>query len=459
MERAGKGDLIGQVEIPIQTLTDHKQHEQWYPLAGTNANQYIAGEMHLKIEYKRDERNLLVQVVGAKNLAPKGVGGTSNPYIRLHLGKRKKKTKTINKTLFPTFNDLFEFKLKNDDPDELVLVLWHRDMLNSVFMGRVVIPYEELEPNYLYDGWYVITANETAQPGDDEEEDLGPPSDLPPINEIPTSTRKSTIMRPLSPNGHGSPSVSPAWTLGNHRAQSQGTLIGSNPARMARSSSGDVSSPLSSSSSGESTERRVPARGTMTTPPSASATSHSRKPSSLTQSTSELGSGPSELGDLRLVLKYTEETVLPSVEYTELLSLPLDERLDVVRALSKVTHEKEDVGRCLSQIFEAKGRAEDLIIALTCDEVEQTDDSDVLFRANSLATKTFDYYLKLVALPYLHSTIEEVIREIYATKKPCEVDPTRMDKSEDLSRNFANLLSFAEEICFRIFSSVEQCPQ
>merc|ERR1712137_738983 len=106
----------------------------------------------------------------------------------------------------------------------------------------------------------------------------------------------------------------------------------------------------------------------------------------------------------------------------------------------------------------AKGRAEDLIIALTCDEVEQTDDSDVLFRANSLATKTFDYYLKLVALPYLHSTIEEVIREIYATKKPCEVDPTRMDKSEDLSRNFANLLSFAEEICFRIFSSVEQCP-
>jgi len=165
-----------------------------------------------------------------------------------------------------------------------------------------------------------------------------------------------------------------------------------------------------------------------------------------------------DLGDIRLVLKYTEETVLPDFEYRELLDLLMEDNLDVIRALGSVTTEKEDVGRCLSHIFEYKGKAEELIICLTCNEVDQQDDPDVLFRANSLATKAFDYYLKLVGLPYLHNTLEDVIKEVYTTKKPCELDPTRVEKTDDLSKHFVNLRAFADEICGRIFNSVEMCP-
>lgn len=160
MEKGGRGDVIGKVEVPIRTLMDQKQHDQWYALADADAAQYIAGEVHLKVEYKPASNELLVQVVSAKNLAPKGTGGTSNPFIRVQLGKRKKKTRTVYKSLAPTFNELYEFKLRPEDPDELYLVLSHRETLTSVFMGSISIPYTTLDPNVLYDGWYMVTDNE-----------------------------------------------------------------------------------------------------------------------------------------------------------------------------------------------------------------------------------------------------------------------------------------------------------
>jgi hypothetical protein len=428
MERAGKGDMIGKVEVPVQTLSDQKQHEQWYPLAGADASEYIAGEVRLKLEYKKEEQLLLAQVVSAKNLAPKGIGGTSNPYVRVQLGRRKKKTKVVNRTLTPTFNEIFEFKVKPDGTDELVVVLMHRDKLNSVFMGRFAVPFMELEPNYLYDGWYVVTANGVE---DTEEDEYSSGVDTPPVNESPTTRRRDTIEH-----------LPAGWQLGPHRNRQGGDIP-------------RVESATDISSLAELARRRGAERSNSTV-----SLQDRRK---VLSSSSETGLSserkPVSLGDIRMVLKYTQEMVLPSVEYTELLELMMEDKFAVLRALGSVTTEKEDVGRCLSQIFEAKGKAEELIICLTCEEVAHTNDPDVLFRANSLATKTFDYYLKLVALPYLRNTLEETIKEIYVTKKSCEVDPTRLEKSEDLPRNFANLHGFAEEICSRIFQSLEQCPK
>ena len=391
MEKAGKGDVIGKIEIPVKTLSDQKQHEQWYPLASADANQYIAGEVHLKLEYKPQDGCLLVKVVAAKNLAPKGIGGLSNPYIRLQLGKRKKKTKTVNKTVCPTFNDIFEFKVKPEDPTELILTVWHKDMLNSVFMGKIVIPYSEFEPNFLYDGWYVVTDNQDGQDIDDEESGAS-----------------------LSDSCDGS-------QAGSHRK-------------------------LKNTSSLLANTRRLTLMGDI---------KPSRSSSDLAASAKEENS----CGDIRIVLKYTEETVLPDQEYEELLDVLMKDKLDIIRALGQVTNEKEDVGRCLSQIFETKGKGEDLIICLTCDEVEKTKDPSVLFRANSLATKAFDYYLKLVGLPYLHQTLQDVVKEVYATKKACEVDPTRLEKTDDIEKNFANLTAFEEDICSRIFGSIDGVPQ
>ena len=381
MEKAGKGDVIGKIEVPITSLKDQKQHEQWYPLARADAEQYIAGDVHLKVEYKPKEMLLLVQVVEAKNLAPKGIGGTSNPYIRLLIGKKKKKTKTVNKTLTPTFNDLFEFKLRADDSKELFLVLYHRETLGSVFMGKITIPYTELEPDFLYDGWYMVTANQ------DDEEDENPNQ-----NDDDNEEEEEEIDdAPFIPEDNNQTSTS--TTSNNSNATTAVTT-----------------------------------------------------------------SKEKELGDIRIVLKYTEETVLPNNAYDELWELLLNDKMEIIQLLGKITKEKEDVGRTLARLFEFKGKASDLIITLTCREVEETADPDVIFRANSLATKAFDYYMKLVGLPYLHNTLEDLVKEIYNTKKLCEVDPTRLEKTDDVQKNFLNLQNYVQEFCDAIFNSVEDCP-
>ena len=88
-----------------------------------------------------------------------------------------------------------------------------------------------------------------------------------------------------------------------------------------------------------------------------------------------------------------------------------------------------------------------------------TENPDVIFRANTLATKALDYYMKLVGLPYLYSTLHAVVKEIYNYKKPFEVDPHRVDKGEDIKKNFQNLLALVQQTTNCIFESTDVCPQ
>ena len=422
MEKAGKGDVIGKVEVPIQNLLDQKQHEQWYPLADADAKQYIAGEVHLKLEYKPESNSLLAQVVGAKNLAPKGIGGTSNPFIRLNIGKKKKKTKTINRTLCPTYNELFEFKIKSDDPDELIIMIWHKDIINMTFMGKIVIPYKELEPNFLYDGWYVVT--------NDQQNDSNTNTNN---NNMDDKNKMELIpKKPLTLSSSlAGESVRESKQLQNKDLlaikQTRGRRITLGNAR-AESNSEKENNIKKEEEKKEKKEEIIPSQK------------------------------EKQLGDIRLVLKYTEEVVLPDIEYLELLDLLKEDNFSIIRALGKVTNEKEDVGRCISQVFEHTGKVEDLIICLTCDEVENTSDPEVLFRANSLATKTFDYYLKLIGLEYLHSVLENIIKDIYSSKKSCELDPTRLEKTEDIQKNLLYLQSLTDDTCTAIFNSLELLP-
>ena len=55
-------------------------------------------------------------------------------------------------------------------------------------------------------------------------------------------------------------------------------------------------------------------------------------------------------------------------------------------------------------------------------------DVNTLFRGNSLATKSFDQFMKVVGMPYLHETLKPVIDQIYDEKKLVELDPQKMER-------------------------------
>lgn len=456
--RMEKGDVLGKVELPVSMMMDERQHEQWYPLAPADASQYIAGEVHLKIEYKPEDSILLVQVVEARNLAPKGIGGTSNPYIKVHMGKKKKKTRTMNKTLQPVYNELFEFKLTPSSEKELVLVAWHKDKMNSQFLGKVTLPYTELEPSFLYDAWYTVTDNQgTDDVYDDEEEASAPapPQQAPAQAAAPEPTKpaeKAPKSLDRSPKDELAPPI--RWISGTLASHRSSTSIEIPPAAAA---TGPASPGLDSRRGSSPALTRLLEAST-----SSSSLSEEPSPrdkgSSLEKLSTSGGERKKALGDIRIVFKYTEEIVFPLVEYDRLLELLMDPAMDVIHALGDVTTAKEDVGRTLSHIFESKGKAVELIKGMTNREIDNTSDPDVIFRANTLGTKTLDYFMKLAGMPYLKKTLQKLITDVFTQKKPCEVDPTRLEKTDDISKNFANLLSYCEDFTSAILNSVDDCP-
>ncbi|GAM25578.1 hypothetical protein SAMD00019534_087530 [Acytostelium subglobosum LB1] len=165
------------------------------------------------------------------------------------------------------------------------------------------------------------------------------------------------------------------------------------------------------------------------------------------------------LGDVRLKLKYSEEVVLPLKSYGPLLEFIQDDEMSVINILGNISKQRETIANILIRVFEKTDRCADLLRRLTEQEIDSTDNPDIIFRGNSLATKSVDLYMKLIGLPYLASTIGPLIKKIYVSKKSCEIDPTKLEKGEDIKKNCRNLLSFVKKMASAIMGSAERCPE
>jgi len=78
-----------------------------------------------------------VTVIGARGLAAMDSNGTSDPYVTLHLGKRREKTKTQHKCLDPSWNQTFTFDCQNSI-DRLIVRVWDEDEdIKSRIIGRI----------------------------------------------------------------------------------------------------------------------------------------------------------------------------------------------------------------------------------------------------------------------------------------------------------------------------------
>eukprot|EP00027_Filamoeba_sp_ATCC50430_P007526 CAMPEP_0168558086 /NCGR_PEP_ID=MMETSP0413-20121227/9777_1 /TAXON_ID=136452 /ORGANISM="Filamoeba nolandi, Strain NC-AS-23-1" /LENGTH=757 /DNA_ID=CAMNT_0008589173 /DNA_START=81 /DNA_END=2354 /DNA_ORIENTATION=+ len=165
-----------------------------------------------------------------------------------------------------------------------------------------------------------------------------------------------------------------------------------------------------------------------------------------------------QLGCLRVKVKYTEEIILPLSKYQPLLKLIMEEPYELITLLGLVTPDRETVAGILIRIFHAHNRAIDLLNFLTAFEIQSTSNPDIIFRGNSVVTKALDVYMKFVGLPYLHSTLRPLIKKLFLSKSSCEIDPSRLEKPEDLKKNQKKLLSWVTKIFQAINSSLDRCP-
>jgi hypothetical protein len=87
-----------------------------------------------------------------------------------------------------------------------------------------------------------------------------------------------------------------------------------------------------------------------------------------------------------------------------------------------------------------------------------TVEANLLFRGNSLLTKSLDSHMRRLGKDYLEDTLGERLRDIDESDPECEVDPNRLQSPEDLDRNWRNLLALTGNMWKSIHASASRCP-
>ncbi|KAK9361704.1 hypothetical protein V1504DRAFT_420520 [Lipomyces starkeyi] len=85
-------------------------------------------------------------------------------------------------------------------------------------------------------------------------------------------------------------------------------------------------------------------------------------------------------------------------------------------------------------------------------------DANLLFRGNSLLTKSLDAHMRRIGHDYITATLGDVIRHIVAENAYCEVDPTKLANPETVDEHWAKLNAYMISIWDKIRHSARQCP-
>ncbi|KAJ8716968.1 hypothetical protein PYW08_005367 [Mythimna loreyi] len=106
-------------------------------------------EPRYSLQYQTDENSFLLRlrIVGAYSLAKKDIFGASDPYVRVELQKvdgdvtiETFLTKTKKKTLNPTWNQEFVFRVKPSEHKLLIQVFDENRLTRDDFLGMVEVP-------------------------------------------------------------------------------------------------------------------------------------------------------------------------------------------------------------------------------------------------------------------------------------------------------------------------------
>ncbi|KAF9997548.1 hypothetical protein BGZ65_006875, partial [Modicella reniformis] len=168
------------------------------------------------------------------------------------------------------------------------------------------------------------------------------------------------------------------------------------------------------------------------------------------------------MGDLRLKLKYEEQIVLPLTSYNEVLELILNfQENNVISKLTKLVTDLGGFSENVLRILEGRNMAVVWLNTLIDDEIAEADPSHVntLFRGNTLLTKALDGYMRLVGTEYLDDTLGDILRNICKNKIACELDPSKLEKNDDIKTQRKNLMHHTRTCWRAVTESVHRFPK
>ncbi|ORY89382.1 hypothetical protein BCR35DRAFT_300543 [Leucosporidium creatinivorum] len=170
------------------------------------------------------------------------------------------------------------------------------------------------------------------------------------------------------------------------------------------------------------------------------------------------------IGELSLGVKVGEEVVLPSGEYRPILQLLIDD--SDAELPTDIAHEfpsdLEEMSRLLLRIYQSESLLIPRIFRLVELEVEtSTKSAAILFRGNTILTKSTELYVRRVGREYLDASIGDIVRKLCAEKVEIEIDPSRMKpgtKDKELQHNVQDLHDWSLAMWNSIYDAREKCP-
>jgi len=153
------------------------------------------------------------------------------------------------------------------------------------------------------------------------------------------------------------------------------------------------------------------------------------------------------------------ERILPTTAYHPLLAYLLSEPFDLVSYLMKKHLKNRTVlASCLVRIFHYQHSIIPYLKHLCVSEIESTIDPNVIFRGNSLASKSLDIFQQLISWRYLGDVLRPHLHALYMLKHPLEVDPQREPREDVCQRNLKQLMATVRVLLQDIFDSSETVP-
>ncbi|XP_030644323.1 regulating synaptic membrane exocytosis protein 2 [Chanos chanos] len=135
-----------------------------------DAPQYLSGQLSVKLWYDKVGHQLIVTILGAKDLPSREDGRPRNPYVKIYFlpdrsDKSKRRTKTVKKSLEPKWNQTFMYSpvhRREFRERMLEITLWDQARVReeeSEFLGEILI---ELETALLDDQphWYKLQTHD-----------------------------------------------------------------------------------------------------------------------------------------------------------------------------------------------------------------------------------------------------------------------------------------------------------
>uniref|UniRef100_A0A8C9TW83 Regulating synaptic membrane exocytosis 2 n=1 Tax=Scleropages formosus TaxID=113540 RepID=A0A8C9TW83_SCLFO len=135
-----------------------------------DAPQYLSGQLSVKLWYDKVGHQLIVTILGAKDLPSREDGRPRNPYVKIYFlpdrsDKSKRRTKTVKKSLEPKWNQTFMYSpvhRREFRERMLEITLWDQARVReeeSEFLGEILI---ELETALLDDEphWYKLQTHD-----------------------------------------------------------------------------------------------------------------------------------------------------------------------------------------------------------------------------------------------------------------------------------------------------------